>query len=1510
MIGAGGLTKTGSGTLTLAGTNTFGGLTTITGGIVEIQNGSALGGTGAGVNLTGGTLSLSNDIGVGAEAVTLTGVGLGNIGAMRNLSGTNSWAGPITLASSTQINSEAGQLTLDVAGGNAITGTNLNLIFGGAAGLIVIADPIALGTGGLEKTNGSTVILTSTNSYTGDTVVNGGTLQLGNGGTTGSLPNGSPIGLGSSITSALRINRSNAVTQGVDFNGGAITGQGGFTQAGTGTTTLSASNTYKGPTNVNAGTLLVNGDHRNNATGAVTVANGATIGGIGTIGGAMTVQSGGTVSPGLAGATGILNSVDVNFSSGSFFSASVNGVTAGSQHDRLSVTGTVALNNATLSAAGAIPSNPGQWVMLIDNDGSDAVNGIFDGLPEGATVTINGVSFLISYVGGSGNDVVLIQNTPPVITSNGGGPTANIAIPENATAVATVTAFDPDPGQTLSYGLTGADAAAFTISAAGVLTFVSAPDYESPTDQNGDNAYMVVVTVSDGYGGTDSQTLTVSVENVDDVPPVITSPASVTIDENTGSGRVVYIVTADDVDTDPTQVTFGLEEFGDWADFEIDPQTGEVTLIANPDFENKPIYFLTVTATDGVNDVVLLGVTLQINNLDEVAPIITSGETAHPIDENSGSGQVVYVVTATDEGDISSGPIVYGLGSDGDEAFLDINAVTGEVTLLDDPDWEAKDSYTFTVTASDGVNPATTKVVTLAIHNLDEVPPTITSDATAPAIDENSGSEQVVYTVTATDTADTTAGITFWLGAGADEAEFLIDAVTGKVTLIANPDFEFKNSYEFTVIADDGIFVSFLLVTLAINNLDEVPPTITSGATAPPIQENSGAGQVVYTVTATDDDDISAGITYGLGSGGDENAFVIDPSNGNVALVGNPDYETKSSYTFTVTAFDGVNPKVAKVITLAIINVDEIAPTITSGPTAPAINENSGAGQIVYTVAATDDDSPGGSITFGLGTTGGDEAFFTIEPATGKVKLVGNPDYETKSSYLFSVTASDGVNPAVSLLVTLMINNLDEVAPTITSPATAQVDENCGAEQIVYVVIATDNADISAGVTYGLGSGGDEAAFTINASTGAVTLTGNPNYEVKSSYAFTVTASDGVNPATTKVVTLAINNVDEVPPTITSGATAPAINENSGAGQIVYTVTATDTGDISAGITYGLGSGGDESAFTINSSTGAVTLIGNPNFEAKSSYSFTVTASDGVNPAATKLVTLAILDLNEAPTDIALSSLTLPENGGANALVGTLSTSDPDVGNTFTYTLVSGVGATDNASFFIAGNALRAIANFDYETKSNYSIRVRSMDQGGLGMEKIFNISVTNLTELVSVTVNGADTFANPLQRSQVTSLVITTDSPLANPAAAFSLTNIGLFVAGNTSLSSSQILVTNVGNVYTLRFGSGTGVVSRGGSGTQGNSLSDGNWVLNIASSQISGKNQFGNQATDNFFLMFGDSDGDGDVDGVDVVALRRAQVPATYNAALDWDGNGSVTAGVDIDNVSQNLNKRRRKF
>ena len=102
---------------------------------------------------------------------------------------------------------------------------------------------------------------------------------------------------------------------------------------------------------------------------------------------------------------------------------------------------------------------------------------------------------------------------------------------------------------------------------------------------------------------------------------------------------------------------------------------------------------------------------------------------------------------------------------------------------------------------------------------------------------------------------------------------------------------------------------------------------------------------------------------------------------------------------------------------------------------------------------------------------------------------------------------------------------------------------------------------------------------------------------------------------------------------------------------------------------------------------------------------------------------------NSTPTNIALSVATVAENSAVGTTVGSLTTADPDVGNTFSYRLVSGTGSADNGAFEIVGNQLRTRAAFDFEARSGYSVRVRSTDQGGLFTEKNFAIGVRDVNE-------------------------------------------------------------------------------------------------------------------------------------------------------------------------------------
>ncbi|MDB9435478.1 ExeM/NucH family extracellular endonuclease [Dolichospermum lemmermannii CS-548] len=202
-------------------------------------------------------------------------------------------------------------------------------------------------------------------------------------------------------------------------------------------------------------------------------------------------------------------------------------------------------------------------------------------------------------------------------------------------------------------------------------------------------------------------------------------------------------------------------------------------------------------------------------------------------------------------------------------------------------------------------------------------------------------------------------------------------------------------------------------------------------------------------------------------------------------------------------------------------------------------------------------------------------------------------------------------------------------------------------------------------------------------------------------------------------------NLNSAPSNVTLSATST--NENVTANSLVGTFSTTDP-TIGDTFTYSFVPGtNDNAAFTISGSQ--LLINASPNFETKSSYNIRVRTTDNGGLTFDKALTINVNDLNEAPTNLALSATNVNENVAANTVIGTFSSTDPDTGNTFTYSLVNGTGVTDNSSFTISQNQLQIKASPNFETKSSYNIRVRTTDNGGLTFEKALTINVNDLNE-------------------------------------------------------------------------------------------------------------------------------------------------------------------------------------
>jgi fibronectin-binding autotransporter adhesin len=264
--------------------------------------------------------------------------------------------------------------------GDAVDNAGFTFTFTGA-GSLKVNSPIT-GAGSFTQNGNGDVTFTAAKTYTGTTGWTGatGNLWLGDGGTGGSLSTSSVITL-SNPNAKFGVNQSDTVTQGIDFSGSAISGDGIFTQAGSGTTTLNAANSYAGATLVNAGTLRMNGN-QSAATGAVTVAAGATLGGSGTTGGAVTVN--GILSPGNSPGVLTVASLILGGSSTSLFE--VNGTARGTQYDGLSI------NTASgLTYDGALSLSFGNGSAFVNNTTFDLFS--FTGTPSGNFLNVTSSGF-------------------------------------------------------------------------------------------------------------------------------------------------------------------------------------------------------------------------------------------------------------------------------------------------------------------------------------------------------------------------------------------------------------------------------------------------------------------------------------------------------------------------------------------------------------------------------------------------------------------------------------------------------------------------------------------------------------------------------------------------------------------------------------------------------------------------------------------------------------------------------------------------------------------------------------------------------------------------------------------------------------------------------------------------------------------------------------------------------------------------------------------------------------
>jgi murein DD-endopeptidase MepM/ murein hydrolase activator NlpD len=497
------------------------------------------------------------------------------------------------------------------------------------------------------------------------------------------------------------------------------------------------------------------------------------------------------------------------------------------------------------------------------------------------------------------------------------------------------------------------------------------------------------------------------------------------------------------------------------------------------------------------------------------------------------------------------------------------------------------------------------------------------------------------------------------------------------------------------------------------------------------VAENVPTGTTVGTLTAVDPDagDSSAfSLVSGTGST-DNNDFSISGSK--LLTAGALDYETKNSYSIRVRATDVAEKTFEKVFTISVTNANDSPTGLTLNNL--SIAENSASGTAIGTFSATDQDSSE-TFTYSLvsGTGSDNNSSFSISGTT--LKSGGVFDYETQKTYKIRVRVADHGGLYYEKALSISVTNVNEAPTNLTLSSTTIREAQPAAAQVG--ALTTVDPDSANTFSYSLvpGSGStDNSSFAITAnvlSTAAVL-----DYESKTIYAIRIRSTDQGGLYIEKAITIAVTPQNEFFP-VDLALSGDHIAENQPAGAPIGTLSTTDA-DLGDSFAYALvsGAGSDDNAmFTIDAAT---LVTAQPfDFESRDQLSIRVRTIDSGGLTFEKIFMISVTDVDEAPTDLLLDPAAIAEAQPNGTTVGELSLVDPDAGSTGAFSLISGAGSTDNASFTIQGSSLNTAKALDYETKQSLSIRVRGTDQGGLSIEKVFTIQVLPVNEYAPIALN------------------------------------------------------------------------------------------------------------------------------------------------------------------------------
>ena len=410
------------------------------------------------------------------------------------------------------------------------------------------------------------------------------------------------------------------------------------------------------------------------------------------------------------------------------------------------------------------------------------------------------------------------------------------------------------------------------------------------------------------------------------------------------------------------------------------------------------------------------------------------------------------------------------------------------------------------------------------------VEPTFSTATDTRTVAENTAAGQDIGAPVAADDPDTGDMLSYTLG-GTDAASFGIVASTGRLRTKVALDHETKDTYTVEVSVSDGKDANgnadtaddaSIRVTIAVDDVNEAP-AFSAETDSRTIPENTPAGENIGDPVAATDPDDGDTVTYSLDTDS-ATSFDIVASTGQLQTKAALDFETKSTYTVTVSVRDskdssGTADMATDNTTTVTINVDNVDEdgTVTLSPTQPQVDT-------ALTATLTDPDGTVSGTTWKWESSeDGSSDWTTITGATDAVTTSSyTPAAADLGKYLRATATYTDVHGSKSA-ESVSANPVNAAPEFSEENATRSVDENTEAGHAIGTPVTATDADT---LTYTLG-GTDAASFSIVSGTGQLQTRAALDFEGKSSYKVTVIATDASGAATSIPVTITVNNLEE-----------------------------------------------------------------------------------------------------------------------------------------------------------------------------------------------------------------------------------------------------------------------------------------------------------------------------------------------------------------------------------------------